>query len=95
MREFFHLALEVAQVPFERREFGKRRSDLRSHRAASIGVDLLTQDRDANAAGYGHATQVRNFETGRDPQQRGLAGSVGAHQSDSVIAVDGERNVAK
>ena len=59
MREFFHLAFEIAQVPFERREFGKRRSDLRSHRAAAIGIDLLAQYRDANAAGYGHATRVR------------------------------------
>jgi hypothetical protein len=95
VREFLHLALEFAQLPFERREFGKRRSDLRSHRAGPMGIDLLAQYRDANAAGYSHATRVRIFETGRDLQQRGLAGAVGAHQSDPVTAVDGQRDVAK
>ena len=62
---------------------------------ASEWIDLLAQYRDANAAGYGHATRIRPFETGCDLQQRGLARAVGTHQSDPIIAMDGERNVAK
>ena len=92
------LVVDVHQLQLEPVDLRSRGPDPRwrdreeevGHRARA-DADHLPHD--AETAGHGDRARVRRELPGDDPQQRGLAGTVGAHQRDLGAVPDAEGHV--
>ena len=60
-----------------------------------LEVDLLAQQADADAGPNEKLAVIGLIETGKDLDQRGLAGAVGADQADPLAGADFEFQVAE
>jgi hypothetical protein len=90
-----HRALEAGDLGIEGVEGGERRARLLERGARRAWIDLLGEERDARSARCDHATGVGGLLPGRDPEQRGLPGSVRADEADPVARAHREGNAGE
>ena len=82
-----HGALERAQFGFELIEVTKRGGCLLRDRVGLVRVDLLAEHSELDLPGPGHCSLVGRLLAAQHPQQRRLAGSVGADESDAIAGL--------
>ena len=88
MVEFGDLVSESFEFPFHGVEFGEHRHAFGKHGASGKREAILRQISGRRAFGNNQRAVVQRVQAGENLHQRGLAGSVRAHQSDAVSGRD-------